>query len=599
MYYPEEIIEEVRQRNDIVEVISSYVRLQKRGANHMGLCPFHNEKSPSFSVSAAKQMYYCFGCGKGGNVFTFLMEYENETFGEAVKALADRAGIHLPEQEYDAEAKKRAGLRSRLLEVNKEAATYYFYQLRSEKGRAAMEYLKGRALSNETIREFGLGFSSQNSKELYRYLKSKGYEDELLRQSGLMTFDEAKGVYDKFWNRVMFPIFDTNSRVIGFGGRVMGDGSPKYLNSPETAVFDKSRNLYGLHRARLSREKYMLVCEGYMDVISLHQAGFTNAVASLGTAFTGLQANLLKRYTGEVVLTYDSDAAGIKAALRAIPMMKEAGITTKVLNMKPYKDPDEFIKALGAEAFRERIREAQNSFYFEISVLEQDYDMQDPESKTKFFQAVARRLLVFADDLERNTYIEAVASRYFIPAEQLRSLVNRLGAGYVNVLPEQAGYTGWEERRERASKKKQTAEEGLKQSQRLLLTWLIERPELFDKLKGVVDENDILEPLYHQAAALLFQEYRETGAVNPARLLSQFESKEEQTEVAALFHTLPTEEELDEKAQEKAFNETIRRIKKMSLEEAAKKASEQGNMERFGKIIQEQARWQKLYISWE
>ncbi len=599
MYYPEEIIEEVRQRNDIVEVISSYVRLQKRGANHMGLCPFHNEKSPSFSVSAAKQMYYCFGCGKGGNVFTFLMEYENETFGEAVKALADRAGIHLPEQEYDAEAKKRAGLRSRLLEVNKEAATYYFYQLRSEKGRAAMEYLKGRALSNETIREFGLGFSSQNSKELYRYLKSKGYEDELLRQSGLMTFDEARGVYDKFWNRVMFPIFDTNSRVIGFGGRVMGDGSPKYLNSPETAVFDKSRNLYGLHRARLSREKYMLVCEGYMDVISLHQAGFTNAVASLGTAFTGLQANLLKRYTGEVVLTYDSDAAGIKAALRAIPMMKEAGITTKVLNMKPYKDPDEFIKALGAEAFRERIREAQNSFYFEISVLEQDYDMQDPESKTKFFQAVARRLLVFADDLERNTYIEAVASRYFIPAEQLRSLVNRLGAGYVNVLPEQAGYTRWEERRERASKKKQTAEEGLKQSQRLLLTWLIERPELFDKLKGVVDENDILEPLYHQAAALLFQEYRETGAVNPARLLSQFESKEEQTEVAALFHTLPTEEELDEKAQEKAFNETIRRIKKMSLEEAAKKASEQGNMERFGKIIQEQARWQKLYISWE
>ena len=596
LYYSEELIEEVRQRNDIVEVISSYVRLQKKGANHMGLCPFHNEKSPSFSVSAAKQMYYCFGCGKGGNVFTFLMEYENETFGEAVKALADRAGISLPEQEYDAEAKKRAGLRARLLEVNKEAATYYFYQLRSEKGKAAMEYLKGRELSNETIREFGLGFSSQNSRELYRYLKSKGYEDELLRQSGLMTFDEVRGAYDKFWNRVMFPIFDTNSRVIGFGGRVMGKGSPKYLNSPETAVFDKSRNLYGLHKARLSREKYMLVCEGYMDVISLHQAGFTNAVASLGTALTGLQANLLKRYTSEVVLTYDSDAAGTKAALRAIPIMKEAGITTKVLNMKPYKDPDEFIKAHVAEAFRERIRQAQNSFYFEISVLEQDYEMDDPESKTKFFQAVAKRLLVFTDDLERNTYIEAVASRYFIPAEQLRSLVNRLGAGYI--LPEQA-LSGQEYKRERMSKRKQNGEEGLRQCQRLFLTWLIEKPKLFGKVDGLIDEHDMLEPLYQQAAALLFEEYRRTGAVNPARLLSHFESKEEQTEVASLFHTLPTEEEIDEKAQEKAFNETIRRIKKISLEEAAKKASEQGDMAEFGKIIQEQARWQRLYIHWE
>lgn len=594
MYYSEEIVEEVRSRNNIVDVIGGYVRLQKKGANHMGLCPFHNEKSPSFSVSENKQMYYCFGCGKGGNVFTFLMEYENYTFGEAMKSLAERAGITLPEQEYDPESRKRADLRSRLLAINKEAATFYYYQLRQERGRQALEYLRGRQLSDDTIRDFGLGYSSKNSGELYRYLKSKGYEDAILKQSGLMTFDEVRGAYDKFWNRVMFPIFDVNNRVIAFGGRVMGDGTPKYLNSPETPIFDKSRNLYGLNRARLSRERYMLLCEGYMDVISLHQAGFTNAVASLGTALTGLQANLLKRYTSEIVLTYDSDGAGTKAALRAIPILKEAGITTKVLNMKPYKDPDEFIKALGEEAFRERIRQAENSFYFEVEVLRQDYDMEDPESKTKFFQAVAKRLLAFTDDLERNNYIEAVAGRYFVSADHLRSMVNRLGAGYVSVTPEQQ-----ERSRENVSRKKNSGEEGMKQSQRLFLTWLTQMPELFGRIQGLVDENDILEPLYHQVAQMLFEEYRLTGRVNPARVINQFESKEEQTEVASLFHTTLAEKDMDKKAQEKAFNETVKRIKKKSLEEAARKATEAGDMKEFGRVIQEQAKWQNLYIRLE
>lgn len=596
MYYSDEIVEEVRSRNNIVDVIGGYVRLQKKGANHMGLCPFHNEKSPSFSVSENKQMYYCFGCGKGGNVFTFLMEYENYTFGEAMKTLAERAGVALPEQEYDAEAKKRADLRTRLLAINKEAATFYFYQLRQERGRHAMEYLRGRQLSEETIRDFGLGYSSKNSGELYRYLKGKGYEDAILKQSGLMTFDEVKGAYDKFWNRVMFPIFDVNNRVIAFGGRVMGDGTPKYLNSPETPIFDKSRNLYGLNRARLSRERFMLLCEGYMDVISLHQAGFTNAVASLGTALTGLQANLLKRYTSEVILTYDSDGAGTRAALRAIPILKEAGITTKVLNMKPYKDPDEFIKNLGEEAFRERIRQAENSFYFEVEVMRQDYDMEDPEAKTKFFQAVAKRLLAFTDDLERNNYIEAVAGRYFVSADHLRNMVNRLGAGYV--MPEPRATVAESGSAQRPGKKN-TGEEGFKQSQRLFLTWLTQMPEIFSRIQGLVDENDILEPLYHQVASMLFEEYRLTGRVNPARVINQFESKEEQTEVASLFHTTLAEKEMDKKAQEKAFNETVKRIKKRSLEEAAKKATESGDMKEFSRVIQEQAKWQNMYIRLE
>ena len=296
MYYSDEIIEEVRSRNDIVDVISQYVRLQKKGSSYFGLCPFHNEKSPSFSVSRDKQMYYCFGCGAGGNVFTFIMEYENYTFLEALRFLAERAGIELPEEEYSKEAKERADLRVTLLEMNKLAAKYFYAQLKSPGGKVGYEYLRKRQLSEETITAFGLGYSNKYSDDLYKYLKTKGYSDELIVKAGLANVDEKQGIYDKFWNRVMFPIMDANNRVIGFGGRVMGDGKPKYLNSPETLIFDKSRNLYGLHRARTSRKSYFLICEGYMDVISLHQAGFTNAVASLGTALTSGHASLIKRY---------------------------------------------------------------------------------------------------------------------------------------------------------------------------------------------------------------------------------------------------------------------------------------------------------------
>ena len=296
MLYPQEVIEEVRARNDIVDVVSGYVRLQKKGANHFGLCPFHNEKSPSFSVSQGKQMYYCFGCGAGGNVITFLQQYENASFQEAVKMLADRAGIKLPEAEYSEAARAKENHRARLLAVNKEAAKYFYYQLRAPQGKQGLTYLKNRQLSEETIHKFGLGFANKTSDDLSRYLKEKGFSDALLQEAGVSTFDERYGVHDKFWNRVIFPIQDINHRVIGFGGRVMGDGTPKYLNSPETPVFDKSRNLYGLNFARSSRKNQFILCEGYMDVISMHQAGFTQAVASLGTAFTTGQASLLKRY---------------------------------------------------------------------------------------------------------------------------------------------------------------------------------------------------------------------------------------------------------------------------------------------------------------
>ena len=555
MYYAEDVIEEVRSRNDIVSVISEYVKLQRKGSSYFGLCPFHNEKSPSFSVSPDKQMYYCFGCGAGGNVFTFIQEYENYSFPEAMKFLAERAGITLPEKEYSQEERRAQDLRTRILNVNKRAAKYYYYQLRTENGRQAMEYLKNRCLSDETIRSFGLGYSNKYSNDLYLYLKKQGVSDELLRESGLMNVDERNGMYDKFWNRVIFPIMDVNNRVIGFGGRVMGDGKPKYLNSPETAVFDKSRNLYGLNVARTARKKSMLVCEGYMDVISMHQAGFKNSVASLGTALTTQHASLLKRYTDEVILTYDSDGAGIKAALRAIPMLKAAGISTRVLHMNPYKDPDEFIKTLGPEAFQERMDQAENSFLFEISILERDFDMHDPEGKTGFYQAAARKLMEFDQELERENYIQAVAERYQISFDSLRKMVNR------------EAMRGAVPRRERKEvvrpQKKREKEDGKKTSQRLLLTWLIEQKGLYEKISAYISPEDFTDSLYREVAEKLFEQLK-TGEVNPARILSAYEDAEQQREVAALFNAtvrVETKAEL-----EKALNETILRVLRGSIE---------------------------------
>ena len=591
MYYSEELIEEVRSRNDIVDVISGYVRLQKKGSSYFGLCPFHNEKSPSFSVSRQKQMYYCFGCGAGGNVFTFLMEYENFSFVEAVKFLADRAGIELPEMEYSKEAKEKADLKSTILEMNKLAAKYFYVQLKSERGSQAYSYLKNRELSDETITAFGLGFSNKYSDDLYKYLREKGYSEDLIRQAGLINTDERQGVYDKFWNRVMFPIMDVNNRVIGFGGRVMGDGKPKYLNSPETVVFDKSRNLYGLNRARTSRKPYFLLCEGYMDVISLHQSGFTNAVASLGTALTAGHAALIKRYVQEVYLTYDSDEAGTKAALRAMPILRNVGITAKVIRMDPYKDPDEFIKALGAEEYQKRIDQAENSFMFEVRMLERDYDLADPESKTKFFYAVARKILNFEEELERENYIEAVAAKYQIGFEQLRSVVRSEGT--------RGGLT---RERERAPLKsgvndRKKKEDGMKQSQRLFLTWLIEDERLFDLTKGYISPDDFTEEIFRDVAKVLYEQHA-AGEINPAQIISRFTDEEQQREAAALFHArLHPVETRQEK--EKALKETILRIKKNSMDVRSGKLepTDLAGLQRLIEDKKQLAQLQKMHIS--
>lgn len=597
MYYSDELVEEVRQRNDIVDIISGYVNLKKKGGNYFGLCPFHNEKSASFSVSPGKQMYYCFGCGAGGNVFTFIMNYENYTFAEAIKLLADRAGIALPEIEDSKEAREKENRRKTLLQINKEAATYFYYQLRAPQGRVGLDYLKGRQLSDETMNRFGLGYSNKTSNDLCQYLRHKGYADELIRESGVAVFNEKYGMSDKFWNRVMFPIQDVNHRVIGFGGRVMGEGEPKYLNSPETPVFDKSRNLYGLNFARTARQDNIILCEGYMDVIAMHQAGFTQAVASLGTAFTSGQANLLRRYTENVILSYDSDGAGVKAALRAIGILKEAGLTGKVLNLEPYKDPDEFMKNLGREEFAKRLLQAENTFFFELRMMQKQYDLSDPEAKTKFYNEIAKKLCGFSEEVERENYTEAVAEKYNISMESLKKLVT----GYAAKM----GMAAEVIRPKQPVQQKNTPKEQQENVQKLLLTWLVEEPHLYKKIKKYITPLSFTNELYRQVAQELFPKLEE-GKPNPAAIISRFSQEEEQREAASLFNTkLPyMQQDMESQSQvqerEKAFHDIVVKVKRNAYEHDLKASG--SDMEALSRVIsgrQELDELEKTHISFD
>lgn len=584
MYYPDETIEEIRSRTDIVNFISSYINLKKRGANYIGLCPFHTEKTPSFSVNPTKQMYHCFGCGAGGNVFTFAMEYDNMTFSEAIRMLAGRCGVVLPDIEESEETRKKESIRKRVFDIQNAAGVYYYSLLKTDKDRSGYNYFKKRGLSDDTIKRFGLGYSGKNGS-LYRHMKSRGYSDDELKMSGLFSFDERLGAKDKFWNRVMFPIMDVNNRVIAFGGRVMGDAVPKYLNSPETIIFDKSRNLYGLNYARKSRSKYFILCEGYMDVITLHQAGFECACASLGTALTGLQANLIKRYAEHVVISYDSDDAGIKAALRAIPILKNAGLSVKILDMSPYKDPDEFIKNLGVEEYQKRIDNAKGSFDFEVSVLERNYDLSDPEQKTDFYNEIARKLLAFEDELERDNYTEAVAAKYNIRTEQLKNLVVKQSANIAGI----SSSTGISRRSNNVKK-----DDGIGQAQAMLLSWFVNEPQIIKKLEGIINADDFTEEPYHKVAEIIFSQYDTGEKLIPAKILNSFQNSDDQTAVAGILSRILPYNRNDKNEREKVINEIVKRIRKQSIDRMTRVATEPEELQNLMIMM---ADLQKLHIS--
>ncbi len=556
MYYPEEVIAEVRSRNDIVDVVSSYVSLKKRGSNYIGLCPFHNEKTPSFNVNPARQIFHCFGCQEGGNVISFVMKYENCSFPEAVQMLAGRAGVTLPVREETEQDRQRASKRARLLEVNKEAATYFYGCLRSHRGEHGMAYLQKRELTQDTMRAFGLGYAGINGKEVVEYLRSKGFSDEEIREAGIASFSEKHGLSSMFWNRVMFPIFDNSHRVIGFGGRVMGDGEPKYLNTSDTPIFDKRRNLYGFDKARVSRKGNIILCEGYMDVISMHQAGFNQAVASLGTAFTEEQAQILKRTTDKVLLAYDSDGAGVKAALRALGLLRGVGLSGRVINLKPYKDPDEFMKNLGAEEFEKRIEEAENGVMFEARILSEQYDQSDPEQRTEFHRKLAEKLCELETGAERDNYTQAIAAKYHIDVGNLKELIIRHAAG--------PGQGVRIQRAEKAAGRKKETDSSLVASQKLLLTWVTEEPELYPVIAKYLRTEDFDEGVPRRLAELIFSGL-EKGDFDPAAILDAFEDEEESREAAAVLQArLPENPSPEER--DRTFSEIVYHIKEAAYQ---------------------------------
>ena len=584
MLYPQEVIDQVIEANNIVDVIGSYVKLTKKGSTYFGLCPFHNEKTPSFSVTdnGAKQMYYCFGCHKGGSVLTFLMKYENISYTEALKVLADRAGIVLPKPDYSKEQEAQSRKRDAVLEVNKEAAKYFYHLLKSDHGKMALSYLTKRGLTEDTIRNFGLGYSDKYRDDLYQYMKSKGFADDVLKESRLFTIKETD-TYDYFWNRVMFPIMDVRNKVIAFGGRVMGDGEPKYLNSPETICFNKRNTLYGLHVAKKHKGKELILCEGYMDVISLHQAGFTNAVASLGTALTEGHADVLKRYTSNVVISYDSDTAGRDAALRAIPKLRDAGISVKVVDLSPYKDPDELIKAEGTDFFKERLKNAKNSLIFEIYCLQDQYDLDDPDEKTKFFQETAKRLSYFEDPLEQDNYVQAVSKEFQIEYSMLKDKAKKLSLSNNNI----SGYKPAPV----LVKKKDETNKALALCQKMVLSYLAEEPSFYDILSDVIDESDFRLPPYDQIAAMLFSQLKE-GRVDRNRIINAFEESEAQEEAADVFQDVFWKD-ISESDLQKTLNDCIIRIRKSSIDAQLDGVQD---IARIVELKKEQERLQKFNV---
>ena len=414
--FPDTFINELVARNDIVEVVSGYVRLGKKsGANLFGLCPFHSEKTPSFSVSPDKQIYHCFGCGKGGGVISFIMEIENLSFPEAVAFLARRANMPLPEQENDRESKKRA----RLLALNREAARFYYEQLLSPAGERARAYMAQRGISRSTATSFGLGSAPDEWSALEKAMRDKGYTDYELFDAGLVKKGKNGGYYDTFRNRLMFPVIDVRGNVIGFSGRLLGEDGPKYLNSPETSVFNKGSNLFALNLAKKSKSGYILLTEGNIDVVSLHQAGFDSAVASLGTSLTAEQARLISRYAGEVILAYDNDAAGQKASQRAISILEKLDLKVRVLQLAGAKDPDEFIRLKGAEAFAKLIEGSENQVEYRLAQIAKKYDLTLDAQKVDYLREAEELLARLPGAAEREVYCRRVAAETGIGAEVL------------------------------------------------------------------------------------------------------------------------------------------------------------------------------------
>ena len=426
MPLPDGFLQELKDRNDITEVASTYVNLKRRGRNMVGLCPFHGEKTPSFNIYTENGSFYCFGCGVGGDVISFIMRIENLDYIDAVKFLAQRAGMSMPEDSYD---DSMSNLRKRIFEANREAARYYYKTLYSPRGKTGLDYLHGRALSDKTIRHFGLGFADADRFSLCDHLSSLGFKGSELVAANLAIKTHSGRIMDRFYDRVMFPIIDLRGNVIAFGGRVMSDAKPKYLNTSDTPVFKKSANLFSLNNAKNSGERSLILCEGYMDVIALNQAGFTNAVATLGTALTSEQAILMKRYTDEVIVCYDSDEAGQKATARAIGYLRNAGLLVKVINVPEGKDPDEFLRSRGAsgyDAFKNVIASSGNDVEYRINKLRVNYNTDTPAGKVEFLNEAVKILATLDNSIEQDVYISKLCKELEVSPDSVKQQLKKI-----------------------------------------------------------------------------------------------------------------------------------------------------------------------------
>ena len=552
--YSEEILNEIRQSNDIVDVISQYVHLKRSGRNYFGLCPFHNEKSPSFSVSPDKQIFHCFGCGVGGNVITFVSQIEGLNFVETVQMLAERANIQLPTLQNNGDTQREI-LKDKVYKVNEFAAEYYHQNLYKPQAKMAQEYVKKRQLTNETLKSFRIGFSGKFD-ELYQELKKQGFQEQEILESGLVNKNERGQYIDRYRNRLMFPICDARGRVIAFGGRVLDDSKPKYINSPENVVYSKGRHLFGLNVAKKGDTKKILIVEGYMDVISLHQRGITNVVASLGTALTEQQGWLLRKNSEQIILSFDSDEAGIKAKLRSIEILQNMGCDLRVLQLEGAKDPDEYILKYGNMRFQNAVDKAFSVVEFKVKILKKELDLDNTNDKIKFLNEIAKLISKVDNTMEREVYIEKIAKEYDISKEAIYAEVNKLT--YKNDKSEKI--------LEKAKpvvvhKKEETKEisEAIKKRENTIISILLTGDlSIFEIIKQNIKPEDFQDEINKEIAKKLYEEF-EKGNSNINGIIDNLD-QEQQNQI-----TMIMAEDYEIEDLEKAIDDIIQAYKRDKL----------------------------------
>lgn len=515
--YRDELIDEIRNSNDIVDVISKYITLKRSGKNFFGLCPFHKEKSPSFAVSPDKQIFHCFGCGAGGNVIHFISKIENLSFRESLELLANRVNIELPTLQNN-EDDKTLKLKSKVYEINKIAAEFYHENLYKPTSKIAQEYIKKRKLDNRTLKAFSIGYAG-NFDELYKILKSKGYTEEEMLASSLVK-KSADGRYmDSFRKRLMFPIQDVRDRVIAFGGRVLDDSKPKYINSPENIVYSKGRNLFGLNVARKHETKEIIIVEGYMDAISLYQRGITNVVASLGTALTEAQGRLLRRHSEKIILGYDADGAGQAAILRGMEILQNMGCDIRVLQIEGAKDPDEYVTKYGPERFQKCVENAISLVEFKVKMLKKDLNLEVTSDKIKFLNEIAKILAKVTNQMEREIYIEKLSRDYQISKEAIQAEVNKImyanSSGGKKLEKPVRTY-----KVNNLQESTQVSKDILKR-ENMVIYLLMNSPEkTYEKLKNVVNSQNFQDKINAQILGKLYEEL-EKGNSNISQILNQ------------------------------------------------------------------------------